>query len=48
MPGNFSGNPYAWKVHTAFQFGYSGFGIFYRKLPDIPTGYDSNGYKEPK
>lgn len=33
-----------WKCHTMFEFGYSGFGVFYRKDPEMPAGYDSNGY----
>jgi cyclopropane fatty-acyl-phospholipid synthase-like methyltransferase len=34
-----------WKVHTAFQFGYSGFVVFYRKPPAVPNGYDKNAYR---
>lgn len=34
-----------WKCHTVFQFGYSGFGVFYRTAPKIPKGYDENAYK---
>lgn len=37
-----------WKVFNTFQFGYSGFGIFYKKPPQVPPGYDSNAFKEPK
>jgi SAM-dependent methyltransferase len=34
-----------WNVHTIFEFGYSGFGIFYKKAPEVPEGYDENGFK---
>jgi SAM-dependent methyltransferase len=34
-----------WKCHTVFEFGYSGFGIFYKQPPKLPDGYDENGYK---
>lgn len=35
-----------WKCHTAFQFGYSGFVVFYKKAPKVPEGYDKNAYKK--
>lgn len=35
-----------WKVHTDFQFGYSGFAVFYKKAPPVPKGYDKNAYKK--
>lgn len=34
-----------WKCHTTFTFGYSGFGVFYRKPPIVPKGYDKNADK---
>lgn len=38
-------NEHGWKLHTNFEFGYSGFFIFYKKGPKIPKGYDKNAYK---
>lgn len=33
-----------WNVECTFQFGYSGFCVFYRKPPHVPEGYDDNGF----
>jgi len=35
-----------WKCFTSFQFGYSGFAVFFKKPPKIPENYDSNGFKK--
>lgn len=33
-----------WKVQCTFQFGYSGFAVFFRKPPHVPEGYDEGGF----
>lgn len=35
---------HGWKLHTNFDFGYSGFFVFYKKAPKPPKGYDKNAY----
>ncbi len=34
-----------WRVHSKFQFGYSGFGVFYKKEPPVPEGYNEGAFK---
>lgn len=35
---------YGWKLQTNFNFGYSGFFVFFKEAPRVPEGYDDNGY----
>lgn len=37
-----------WKLQTSFDFGYSGFFVFFKVPPTVPAGYDDNGFPEVK
>lgn len=37
---------YGWKMHTNFDFGYSGFFVFFKEGPKVPVGYNSNAFPE--
>jgi cyclopropane fatty-acyl-phospholipid synthase-like methyltransferase len=35
-----------WKLQTSFDFGYSGFFVFFKKPPKVPKGYDKNAFPQ--
>ena len=37
---------YGWKLQTRFDFGYSGFFVFFKKAPKVPKGYDKNAFPQ--